>query len=200
MNRRDLLTAAGSAALVAAMAPGIAMAQSDGRDLARVSAYLNSIGTMKGTFTQIDPDGVLSEGRFYLRRPGRIRFEYEEPNPALVVADGFWVGVTDTRLNSLDRYPLSETPLAILLAERVDLANDSTVRGITRSAGQMRVEAHDPDNPDLGSITMVFGQNPLELRQWIVIDETGSVTTVSLGEIQSNVTLDNRLFVIKDRF
>ena len=170
----------------------------DMRDLARISNYLNGIKTLEGDFVQIGPDGEASEGRFYLRRPGRIRFEYDPPNPTLVVSDGFWVGVYDTRLKTLDRYPLNSTPLELLLKERVDLRTEGAVKSIERGDGQIRVTAIDPKKPDQGSITMIFSDNPLELRQWVVVDAQGLTTTVALNDMRSNVELDPRLFFIEE--
>ncbi|MEO0362946.1 MAG: outer membrane lipoprotein carrier protein LolA [Pseudomonadota bacterium] len=197
MKRRDLL-AAGVAALALAGLGAPAAAQ-DARELARISAYLNSIDTMTGEFVQIDPDGLLSQGYFFMSRPGRMRFEYEEPNPALVVSDGFWVGVVDKRYDSVERYPLSETPLNIILKERVDLGREGAVQSIRKLDDQMRVLAQDPDYPDRGSITMVFGENPLELRQWIVTDPQGGDTTVALSEIKRGVRIEPKQFVIPER-
>ncbi len=168
------------------------------RDLVRISNYLNGMETLEGDFVQVGPDGESSEGQFYLRRPGRIRFEYERPNPTLVVADGFWVGVYDTRLNTLDRYPLKSTPLELLLRERVDLRQEGAVKSIERGEGQIRVRAHDPEKPDQGSITMIFSDNPLELRQWVVVDAQGLTTTVALNDVRSNVQIDPKLFFIED--
>jgi outer membrane lipoprotein-sorting protein len=200
MTRRIFLAGALAAAFIPGLpAPAPAqMSGADARDLARISNYLNGVTTMEGNFIQIGHDGELSEGQFYLRRPGRIRFEYKPPNPALVVADGVWVGVYDTRLNTLDRIPLRSTPLDILLRKKVDLRNDGAIRSIERSPGLMRVTAIDPDEPDQGSITMVFADNPLELRQWIVVDSQGLTTTVALSEMRSNVELDPNLFFIED--
>ncbi len=200
MTRRIFLAGA-LAALLAPALPAPAPAQmsgADARDLARISNYLNGVTTLEGNFVQIGHDGELSEGLFYMRRPGRIRFEYKPPNPALIVADGVWVGIYDKRLNTLDRIPLKSTPLDILLRKRVDLRNDGAVRSIERSPGLMRVTAIDPDAPEQGSITMVFAENPLELRQWIVVDPQGLTTTVALSEMRSNVTLDPNLFFIED--
>jgi outer membrane lipoprotein-sorting protein len=167
-------------------------------DLTRISNYLNGIGTMQGSFVQVGPDGDLSEGKFYMRRPGRIRFEYNPPNPTLIVADGFWVGVYDTRDETLDRFPLSETPLDILLRDRVDLRREGAIQSIERGGGQMRVRAVDPEAPQQGSITMIFNDNPLELVQWIVTDEQGLTTTVALSEVRRNVELNPNLFRIED--
>lgn len=204
MTRRIFLAGALAAMLATGLAPGLTgpasaqMSGADARDLTRISNYLNGVTTLEGTFVQIGHDGELSEGLFYMRRPGRIRFEYKPPNPALVVADGTWVGVYDTRLNTLDRIPLGSTPLDILLSKRVDLRSENAIRSIERAPGLMRVTAIDPDAPDQGSITMVFSENPLELRQWIVVDAQGLTTTVALGEMRSNVKLDARLFFIEE--
>ncbi|MEM7505854.1 MAG: outer membrane lipoprotein carrier protein LolA [Pseudomonadota bacterium] len=167
-------------------------------DLLRISNYLNGIGTLEGNFVQVGPDGDLSEGLFYMRRPGRMRFEYAPPNRALIIADGVWVGVCDPQIQTVDRFPLSETPLDLLLRDRVDLRSDDAVQSIERSAGQLRVKAIDPDAPDQGSITMVFADSPLELRQWIVVDNQGLTTTVALSETRANVKLGGELFYIGD--
>lgn len=180
-----------------AATPSAAQGISQG-DLLRISNYLNGIGTLEGNFVQVGPDGDLSEGIFYLRRPGRMRFQYEPPNPALIIADGTWVGVCDPQIETFDRFPLSETPLDLLLRDRVDLRSEGAVRTIERSAGQLRVEAIDPDAPEQGSITMVFADNPLELRQWIVVDNQGLTTTVALSEVRTNVKLEASLFLIED--
>lgn len=201
MNRKQFLAGAFGAALAAAgLAAGPALAQSaaDARDLRRISNYLNANETLAGDFVQVGPDGEVNEGRFYLRRPGRVRFEYEPPNPALVVADGFWVGVTDTSLKTVDRYPLSDTPLYLLLKDDVNLAREGAVKKIERAANQMRITAINPDDPSQGSITLVFTDNPLELRQWIVVDQQGLTTTVALRELRSNISLKPELFVIED--
>ena len=200
MTRRIFLSGAVAALMIPAL-PALAPAQMSGvdaRDLARISNYLNGVKTLEGNFVQIGHDGELSEGLFYLRRPGRIRFEYRPPNPTLVVADGVWVGVYDTQLNTLDRIPLKSTPLHILLRKKVNLAKEGTIQSIERAPGLMRVKAIDPDEPDQGSITMVFAENPLELRQWIVVDPQGLTTTVALSDMRSNVKLDPNLFFIED--
>ena len=200
MNRRQILAGL-AAGLLAAGAPMLSIAQLSGadmRDLARISNFLNGISTLEGNFVQISPDGKLSEGRFYLRRPGRIRFEYRPPNPALVVADGVWVGVFDTRLNTLDRYPLKSTPLDLLLKKRVDLRKEGAVQSIERGDGLLRVKAVDPKNPEQGSITLIFADNPLELRQWVVVDAQGLTITMALSETRANVELDPNLFFIED--
>lgn len=196
MKRRTLISAILALPLLGLVSPAQA---TDARDLARISAYLNAIGTLAGDFVQVDPDGILSEGQFYMSRPGRIRFEYSDPNPALVISDGFWVAVIDKRYDQINRYPLSDTPLNLIMKENVNLGREGAVRGIQRSDGQMRVEAIDPDSPERGSITLIFGDNPLELRQWIVRDSQGGDTTVALSEMRANVDIPPVNFVIPQK-
>ena len=198
MKRRDLLAALPAAAMLPFALSVPAEAQINRADLTRITNYLNGISTMQGTFVQVGPDGDLSEGTFYMRRPGRVRFEFNPPNPTLIVADGFWVAVIDTIDKTFDRFPLSETPLDLLLRDRVDLRTSNSVRSIERSAGQLRVKAIDPNAPNQGSITMIFADNPLSLTQWIVIDAEGLATTVALAETKRNVKLSPKLFFIEE--
>jgi outer membrane lipoprotein-sorting protein len=200
MTRRDLLAACAALALCAALppAPAAADAAADARDLARISNYLNAIETLEGGFVQVDPEAVISTGSFAMRRPGRMRFEYEPPNPGVVIADGFWVGVIDRRDGNVDRYPLSETPLHLLLKPDVDLRAEGAVREITRQGGQVSVTAVDPRRPDQGSITLIFAETPLELRQWVVTDAQGRMTTVALRDMRTNVRIPPERFIIED--
>lgn len=198
MNRRTLLL---SAAALAFAAPAAAqqLSAADARDLARISNYLNATETLQGTFVQVDPDAVVSEGTFYMRRPGRLRFEYAPPDPAMVIADGFWVGVVDRRDGNIDRFPLSDTPLNLLLKANVDLRQEGAVKRIERSQGQLAVTAIDTARPQQGEIIMVFSDNPLELRQWVVIDAQGRQTTVALRDMRTNVQIPASQFVLIDR-
>ncbi len=192
MDRRKFL-----AALVALPLAHAARAQG-GADVQRISTYLNALSTLTGSFVQTNPDGTISEGKFFLRKPGLIRFEYAPPNPALVIADGVWVAVIDRASNAgAQRYPLGETPLDLLLRDRVDLAREGAVRSVERSGGQLRVIALDPDAPERGTLTMVFSDNPLELRQWIVADENDQTTTVVLSEMRRDVEINRSLFSIE---
>ncbi len=181
-------------AFLTALAAAPASAQ-DGRDLARISAYLNAMRTAEGSFVQIAPNGETSDGRFYISRPGKIRFEYTPPNPTLVVADGTWVVVFDLRTCGQQTAPLGQTPLELLLRDRVDLRSEGAVTGIERRQGQMRVTAVNPSDPDQGSITMIFSETPLELRQWIVTDAQGQVTTVALSEVRQNTPIGIEKFL-----
>lgn len=165
--------------------------------LTDLSGYLNSFETAEAEFTQINPDGTISTGRLFIKRPGRIRFEYNPPEQALVVAGGGQVAVFDPLSSGgVDRYPLAETPLKIILERNVDLSRANMVTGHRADGPKTIVTAQDPENPQYGNIQLVFTGGPTELRQWIVTDETGSQTTVILGDLTTGGRVRDILFNI----
>ena len=166
--------------------------------LGQISAYLNQLQTAQGGFTQINADGTLSTGQIYIKRPGRIRFEYNAPSDSLVMAGGGQLAIFDARSNTgPDRYPLSQTPLSIILRANVDLARSGMVTNVVSAGGTTTVTAQDPDNPNYGSIQMVFTANPIELRQWIVTDDLGTETTLILNDLVSGSVIRDILFNIQ---
>ena len=165
--------------------------------LGQMSQYLNQLQTAQGGFTQINQDGTLSTGQIYIKRPGRIRFEYNPPNDALVVAGGGQLAVFDPRSNvGPDRYPLNQTPLGIILEANVDLGRERMVTNTTSDGTSTTITAQDPDNPQYGNIKLVFTANPVELRQWIITDEFGTETTVILNDLVSGGTIRDIRFNI----
>ncbi len=192
-TRRNFMAGVAATALVAA--GGAAQAQQ--LSLGEVSAYLNRLQTAQGGFTQINGDGTLSTGQIYIKRPGRIRFEYNPPDNSLVMAGGGSVAVFDPRSNTgPERYPLNQTPLKIILDANVDLGRARMVTGHTSDGTTTTITAQDPDNPQYGNIQMVFTSNPVELRQWIVTDDVGQTTTVILNDLRSGGAIDNIKFNI----
>lgn len=178
MKRRSFI--AWTAAVVLTATPAAAQELS----LDQVSAYLNGLQTAQGGFTQINADGTLSTGQIFIKRPGRIRFEYNAPDNSLVMAGGGQVAIFDPRSNNgPDRYPLNQTPLKVILERNVDLAQARMVTGHTSDGTTTTVTAQDPAHPQYGNIQMVFTANPIELRQWIVTDDVGSQTTVILNDL-----------------
>ncbi len=164
-----------------------------------LSNYLNKLSSAKGQFTQVNPDGTLSKGTFYLRRPGRMRFEYSKPNPSLVVAGAGVVAIFDKKSNSgPQQFPLNKTPLSIILAKKVNLSTSGMVYKHTSDGVSTKVTARDPKRPEVGNIQMVFTGSPIELRQWIVTDQAGKKTTVILGTLDKTTAISNRLFNIAD--
>jgi outer membrane lipoprotein-sorting protein len=166
--------------------------------LDRLSGYLNSIRTMKGGFVQVDPNGNLEEGDFYIAKPGRMRFEYRPPSSVLVVSDGDTVAVKNTKLHTMDRYPLTDTPLDLLLGRDIDLNHNISLTGMSEQAGTLVLHARSQSSHAQGDISIVFAEQPLELRQWTIVDAQGLPTTVALRDVQSGADLPGSLFVLRD--
>ncbi|AWI84462.1 cell envelope biogenesis protein LolA [Alloyangia pacifica] len=162
--------------------------------LGEVSQYLNSIQSAKGQFTQINGDGSISTGTISIKRPGKVRFEYNPPDQALVLAWAGAVYVFDKKLGGQpETYPLSQTPLSIILDRNVNLGRAGMVTGHGYDGTATTVTAQDPQHPDRGSIQMKFTANPVQLRQWVITDGNGAKTTVVLGAL-SNAQLPNSVF------
>jgi outer membrane lipoprotein-sorting protein len=165
--------------------------------LDRISAWLNGFETAEAKFTQVNGDGSVSTGKLYIRRPGRMRFEYDPPEPALVVAGGGQVAVFDTKSNlPPEQFPLRQTPLSVILARKVDLGASGRVISHFAKDGKTTVVVQDPEQPGQGHIQLIFSESPVELRQWIVMDGTGTETTVILGELRRGVDIPARHFNI----
>jgi outer membrane lipoprotein-sorting protein len=165
--------------------------------LSALSDYLNSLTTVESEFTQINSDGSISTGKIYIKRPGRVRFEYAPPDRSLVIAGGQQVAIFDAKSNQPpEQYPLKRTPLNLILAENIDLGRASMVVGHTADGTSTRIRAQDPDHPEYGSIELVFTAGPVELRQWIITDDLGAQTTVILGELRKGGQMGARLFDI----
>jgi outer membrane lipoprotein-sorting protein len=193
MTFMRLLTSAALALGLLALTPLAAAAQK--LPLGEISSYLNKLQTAQGEFTQINDDGSISTGTIYIKRPGKVRFEYNPPESALVVAGSNTVVIYDKKSNEpAQSYPLSRTPLSIILARNVDLVAANMVTGHGFDGTATVVTAQDPENPQYGNIQLKFTGNPIELRQWIINDGNGSQTTVVLGALQKGGNIPDRLF------
>lgn len=186
MNKREFLKGGLALSCLGLMAARPAFAASK-LSLNQISAYLNDLTTVKGAFTQINDDGTISTGTIYIRRPGRIRFEYDPPNEALVMAGGGQVAIFDDKSNQPpEQYPLKRTPLNLILERNVNLAKRNMVVGHDFNGTTTNVTAQDPENPEYGNIRLVFSGPPVQLRQWIITAADGTKTTVVLGDMSSS--------------
>ena len=183
-----------SLALVAAP---ITPALADQIPLDDLSRYFAEMGEVRSDFTQINSDGTVSTGALMMHRPGRMRFEYNDQD-LLVIAGSQQLAIFDGRSNSRgEQYRLRDTPLWLILQRDVDLSRSDMVVSHSYDGTSTRVVAQDPDRPETGSLTLVFTSEPVELRQWIVTDNTGAETTVILASLERDVTLPSRLFSIR---
>ncbi|OLF75419.1 hypothetical protein AWH62_06260 [Maricaulis sp. W15] len=166
--------------------------------LAGINTYLNSIETMQSRFIQIAPDGSFAEGDLALSRPGRLRLDYDDPNPLRIIADGTTVAVEDQALETVDRIPLRSTPLWWLLKPEIDISTDADVVSIEREYGFLYLTVRDSSGEMEGQVMFVFAEPNYELREWFVTDALNEVTRVSLTDIQPGIRLNPRLFVIPE--
>ena len=183
--------------LLALPATAQQLSPQDLADVARVEAYFNQFTTLKARFTQIGARGEIAEGAFYLSRPNRLRFEYDPPVKVMVVADGLRLIYYDRELDQENAWPVGQTPLGPIIGRTVLL--QKMVRRVEREPGSLRLTLVDPERPGDGSFTLVFTDQPLELRQWTVVDAAGLTTIVALANIELNPQLDPDLFFLPDR-
>jgi outer membrane lipoprotein-sorting protein len=164
--------------------------------LGEISRYLNSIQSAEGSFTQINADGSISTGTLAIKRPGKVRFDYNPPERALVLATAGAVYILDRKLNAQpETYPLRRTPLSIILDRNVDLTRAGMVTAHGYDGTATVVTAQDPERPQHGSIQLKFTGDPVELRQWVITDGDGVQTTVVLGGLEA-ADLPNSVFSI----
>jgi len=165
-------------------------------DLKRIADYLNTLTSVQGRFLQVGGNGKQEQGNFYLKKPGRVRFEYQKPNPNLIIADGSTVAVQNAALHTTDRYPLGNSPLRLLLSDNIDLTRDPRISAVKHERGVLSLTARDTT----GRITLSFADSGsgLELRQWDVVDAQGSLTTIVVNEMRQTANIPPGLFVIED--
>ena len=163
----------------------------------RVSQYLSSVHQLVGNFVQVGPDGGRVRGNFYIQKPGRVRFEYDPPTPIDIIADGRSVIVRDRKLATQDLYPLSQTPLRYLLADRIDLLRDTNVVSVHSDDVFVTVVIEERQ-PLIGTsrLMMMVGAKDYQLKQWTVTDPQGYDTTVAVSNLDTKTRPDPNMFTI----
>ena len=163
----------------------------------RVNGYLSGVQTLTGKFIQIGPDGIRTQGDFYISKPVRVRFEYDDPSPIELIADGSSVVVRDRRLATQDVYPLSQTPLRFLLSDRVDLAKDTHLIAVYADDVFVTVVAEEKSGiVGTSRLMIMFSAKDMQLKQWTVTDPQGYDTTVAVYNLDTSKRPDPALFKI----
>jgi outer membrane lipoprotein-sorting protein len=165
--------------------------------ISQVETYLNGLTALTANFLQVAADGSTRTGKAWLQRPGKMRFEYDPPDPQLLVAGFGLLVYNDPALGQTTNIPLSATPLGILLAQHVVLSGAVTVTGIQRNPGEVEITLIRTGKAAAGSLTLVFGTDPLQLRQWQVLDAQNRETRVSLYDIAPGGPFPNSLFTFQ---
>ena len=184
-----------SAPAEAIIARTLKLSKQDVADLIRIEQHLNTSRTVRARILQVASDGSYAEGMLHIQRPGRMRLEYDPPNPTMIIADGINLIYVDRELEHATTVLLRFTPAELILREDLSLSSeDLLVTGFSRSPGVIRISLVHAKDPLEGRIMMVFSDKPLELRKWIVTDAQGIKTTVSLLGPEFGIKLDPGLF------
>jgi outer membrane lipoprotein-sorting protein len=192
ISRRALVGGAATL-LVGSMLP-LDFAHAQGSATAqKIADHFSSVKTMQGEFVQFGPRGEQTGGKFFLERPGRIRFNFEAPSPMRVISDGKSVVIGNSKLKTWDIYPLSKTPLALLLSNKIDLGS-KTVREVKEEPDLITIKLGDRSLFADSTITMMFDPKTYDLRQWTITDQQGKDTSVMIFNVQTGVTLDDKVF------
>ncbi|GLQ35420.1 outer-membrane lipoprotein carrier protein [Amylibacter marinus] len=193
MNKRDFI----KASLVGLAAFCATPASAEQLPLSALSDYFNSLESAQTAFTQINSNGSQTTGTVYIKRPGRMRFEYNGTNAPLVLASAGSIAVYDGKSKGKPKiYPLRRSPLNLILAKNVNLETSGMVVKQTYDGRFTSIIARDPKEPNLGQIQLVFTDNPIQLRQWIVTDQSRNRTTVKLDALNTSTEHSNKLFRI----
>ncbi len=177
--------------------PSISLTASQKQSLQKINAFLNSYQTMKSDFTQISSKGQMAQGVLLINKPGKLRFEYAAPNPMLIVSDGRWLTIKNRVKEKGDQFPLSATPLRLVVSPQIDLAAETDVIGYDSKDGITSISLADRKSSMGGYIILVFDEQRNQLQQWVIVDGKNRRTTVQLANIEIGGKFDPKLFIGK---
>ena len=165
------------------------------QSITTVNEYFNNIKNLRGIFAQTNPDRKVQRGKFYLKRPGRFRFDYNRPSRQVIISDGKYLAIQDLDLKNEDVYTLENTPFRILLRDNVDILRDSRIMAVQQSDTQIAVTLTDknPDAPGEITVYLTAGPEP-ELAGWVTTDVQGGVTKVEVNDLSRPDRLSKKLF------
>lgn len=174
--------------------PAAPLQASDLEIVEKVNAWFNSLTDLQGTFTQTDPDNKQKRGKFYFERPGKVRFDYGAPSKLKIISDGKYLAIEDHDLQTSDRYPLEMTPFRLLLAEKVDLANDAKIISLEQGPDTIVLTVEDKKGDTAGRIRLFFNKADMRLKEWIITDAQGLDTRIEVANLEENKQVSANLF------
>ena len=177
--------------------PTITLTAKQQATVKKINGFLNSFQTLKSDFTQISSKGQMTQGILLISKPGKLRFDYAPPNPMLIVADGKWLTIKNRAKERGDQFPLSATPLRLVVSPQVDLLAETDVIGYETKDGISSVSLADRKGSLGGYIILVFDEQRNELQQWIIVDGKDRRTTVQLANLEMGGKFDPKLFIGK---
>ena len=167
----------------------------------RINAYFNNITNLQGSFEQVDSTDKHTAGRFYVQRPGKIRFDYAPPSGLRIIADGKFLAIEDSDLKTVEKYPIESTPFRLLLADAVDLGRDARIVGVESEEGTLSVSLEDKTGDAAGSNRLIFDSaSELQLKEWMITDAQGLTTRVTVNDVVSGRKVAADFFTSKENF
>ena len=189
------------AAVEAAQAATPLIGEAQEKAVQRINAYFNGITNLQGSFEQVDSYNKRSTGRFYVQRPGKIRFDYAPPSGLRIVADGRFLAIEDSDLKTVEKYPIQSTPFKLLLSEAVDLGRDARIVGVESQTGTLAITLEDKSGDAAGTIKLVFESgSELALKEWMITDAQGLSTRVTVNDVVSGRKVAADFFTSKESF
>jgi outer membrane lipoprotein-sorting protein len=190
-----LLPLGGSASYAAKM-QAMAITPDIKASVGKINAYFNSFQTLRGELVQTSPKGRAAKGVFFIAKPGKLRFEVEPPTPYIMASDGKWLTLTNKKMNKGDQFPLSKTPMRLLVSSQLDLLKEADVVSFEQNGGITTIALSDKKGSIPGQIVLVFDETQDVLQQWIIIDGKGQRTTVELANLEKDVKINPKLFTV----
>jgi len=194
MAAMRILFAALSAAVLSLLATLPVHAQQGGIGVPQIEQYFNGIRSLKARFVQSNPNGSVVQGTLYVRRPGRMRFEYDAPSQLKIVADGRQVTMWDNATRDFGQWPIGWTAASFLVKDPLVLSGDLQVEKLERANGMLEATMSQARKPQDGKVIVRLAENPLLLRGWTIVDNRGNRVTVSLSDMQTGLQLADSLF------
>ena len=193
-TRRQFVVGAMAAALLVPLSAAPAAAQGSAA-AQRIADHFSSVKSMAGEFVQFGPKGEQTGGKFFISRPGKLRFNYEAPSSVRVISDGKSVAVGNSKLKTWELYPLSTTPLKLLLSNRIDLSQQM-VKAVKEDPDLITIVLGDKSIFGDSTISMMFDPKTFELKQWTIRDAQGKDTSVMIYNVQTGVKFDPSVFKV----
>lgn len=169
-------------------------------NLQKIESYLNNIKSLEATFVQMASNGATAEGRLFIKKPNKIRMEYAEPTNVLIVGDGNFIVYNDLDLDQVTHIDYEDIPASLILSNLIKIdGKDLKVLDFYQDSGSTSITLDYAKKGDIGPITLVFSNNPLELKQWKIVDPQSVEVTVSLYDIKKDIDLDDSVFKFKNK-
>jgi outer membrane lipoprotein-sorting protein len=163
--------------------------------LAKIEQYMNASKTWEASFEQLNPNGSLYEGTFFLERPGKMRLIYTYPKTQTLIADGTWLIIHDQSNDELTTLSLKDSPAEFFLRDSIQFSQGVTITDFSDQDERIKITLTRTDEPEAGSLTLTFTQNPVRLIQWLTIDANQLKTVVNLKNIRMGGKIDSKLFI-----